>query len=667
MQGLQLNYLEIKFNNEYITLPFVKYQDKDWFLKTKSENEDKIFKREGNNVYYWNRDLSQPIKYIEGTEEIRISYNDHPSIFCRLIESFLISKLSKIEGYDIWLDKYSNVWKVQKNYNIYQDDNISVYRVISFNTYFNSYGGKKNFGVVVNTELKTRFSKTKEELESAGFDTRGLVGKENIVFANKKALSRYLEATQTFEKYNNFIKTQSTNFNEFLEINKFNSWINKILTNFEFNEQLKVVYCKANTIPNDNEVFLTNRINKPVRYYCDDEKVPYGNQLFVNEAIQKFKPYNYSILKDCYNIAVLFPAENQGVTEDFVKKIEKQLIETFHIKKINFSYLVATEPSLEGYKEAIYSDSLQNIDLAIIIVLDKFKNEEDNNSPYLLTKAKFLTREIPTQEVRLETILSNPSSLKYTLNNISLNIFAKLGGIPWVVEKTDKLRQEFIIGISSTINKENKKIFGVATVFDFNGKYYQSDCVPLANFNTFEDKEAYAKKIETTIKHLLEKISIINQDIRFIFHLTKSPSNRYEIKAINNVLQNYKNYNVQFAFVKIGYYHNFRLFKDDGKSNVFDGQYLRISSNEALVQFKGKDKSPVRFTLHQDSTFRDLLSLSKQVYWFAFLSYRSYNPARKPVTTLYPWLITSLLEKMKNVDGWDKDIIRRMEDKLWFI
>ena len=52
MQGLQLNYLEIKFNNEYITLPFVKYQDKDWFLKTKSENEDKIFKREGNRMRY---------------------------------------------------------------------------------------------------------------------------------------------------------------------------------------------------------------------------------------------------------------------------------------------------------------------------------------------------------------------------------------------------------------------------------------------------------------------------------------------------------------------------------------------------------------------------------------------------------------------------------------
>lgn len=666
MKGLQLNFLEIKFNKEDISLPTLTYQNKDWYLRLKKDNEAKIFKREARNIYYWNRDLSQS-SLIEDAIFTSVNYNDNPSIFCRIIESALVFNLSKIKGYDIWLDKYSNAWKVQKNINLYNDDSIAVYRVITFNTYFNFYNGKKNFGIVVNSELKTRFIKTKEQLEKAGFDTRGLNSKDNIIFANKKALTRYFESTQTNEKYYNFIKEQTSNSIEYAEINKFNTWIIKTLSSLELFENLKVVYCKTNIIPNDNEVFLTNNINKPIRYYCDDEKVPYGNRLFVNDAIQKFKPYNYSLLKENYNIAVLFPAENQGIAEDFVKKVEKRLIETFHIKKVNFSYLIASKASVEDYKEAIYSKDLQNIDLAIIIVLDKFKNEEDINSPYLLTKAKFLSREIPTQEVRLETILGSAVSLQYTLNNIALNIFAKLGGIPWVVEKTDNLRQEFIVGISSTINRENKKIFGVATVFDFNGKYYQADCVPLASFNTFEDKEEYTKKIQSTVKYLLEKIDITNKDIRFIFHLTKSPSNKYEIKAINNVLQNYKNYNVQYAFVKIGYYHNFRLFKDEGKQNVFDGQYLRISNNEALVQFKGKDKLPVRFTLHQDSTFRDLFSLAKQIYWFAFLSYRSYNPARKPVTTLYPWLITSLLEKMKNIEGWDKDIIRRMEDKLWFI
>ena len=100
---------------------------------------------------------------------------------------------------------------------------------------------------------------------------------------------------------------------------------------------------------------------------------------------------------------------------------------------------------------------------------------------------------------------------------------------------------------------------------------------------------------------------------------------------------------------------------------VSDGQYVRISCNEALVQFKGSDKNPVRFTLHKDSTFKDMYALVRQVYWFSYLSYRSYKPARKPVTTLYPWLITSLLEKMKSIEGLDRDMILRMQDKLWFI
>lgn len=132
-------------------------------------------------------------------------------------------------------------------------------------------------------------------------------------------------------------------------------------------------------------------------------------------------------------------------------------------------------------------------------------------------------------------------------------------------------------------------------------------------------------------------------------------------------MQKYENYNVQYALIKIGYFHNFRLFKNEGLQYVSDGQYVRISCNEALVQFKGSDKNPVRFTLHKDSTFKDMYALVRQVYWFSYLSYRSYKPARKPVTTLYPWLITSLLEKMKSIEGLDRDMILRMEDKLWFI
>ena len=666
MNGLQLNYLELKFNKDQIAIAELNYENKEWFAKLKEMNKDKIFKRDGNKVYYWNRDFSTMGDLISGAKISTIDINEHPFIFCRIIESYIIYKMSMINGYRIWLDKYSNVWKIEKETNLYTDEGLAVYRVISFNMYFNSFNDQKTYGIVVNTELKTRFIKNKYELENFGFDTRGLNGKDEIIFANKKALNRYLESTQTSNKYNTLIKTQLSNNYAYKEINKFNSWLKSVLYNQTIFNNLTITYCKTNIIPSDNDVFDAKFLNKPVKYFCDDSFVQNGDRLYVNEAIKKFKPYNYSDLKNEYNIAIVCPAEHQGVTEDFIKKIEQRLLDTFHLSKINFISFIAKTTSLESYREAIYSKSLSGIDLAIVVVLDKFKEIEDNKSPYLFTKSKFFNHEIPTQEVRLETMLASSTMLPFTLNNISLNIFAKLGGIPWVVEKLDNIKQEFIIGISSTLNKDNKKIFGVATVFEFNGKYYQSDCVPLSDYYSFEDKNEYAKKLELTISHLIEKVKV-KENVRFIFHLTKSPSNKYEIKAINNILQKYENYNVQYALIKIGYFHNFRLFKNEGLQYVSDGQYVRISCNEALVQFKGSDKNPVRFTLHKDSTFKDMYALVRQVYWFSYLSYRSYKPARKPVTTLYPWLITSLLEKMKSIEGLDRDMILRMEDKLWFI
>ena len=666
MNGLQLNYLELKFNKDRINLPLIKYQSDEWFAQIKKENPDKIFKRDGENVYYWNRDFSDIGSLLNGSEFSTINFNEHSSILCRILESFIIYKLSSINGYRLWLDKYSNVWKVEKSINLYNSETLAVNRVISFNMYFNSLNGQKNFGVVVNTELKTRFLKNKNDLEKTGFDTRGLDGKNDLIFANKKSLKRYLESTQTLDKYNAFISTQQSNDCEYKEIEKFNKWLKLIFSKDKIIDDLQIIYCKTNTIPSDNEIFYACPINKPTKYYCDDAKVQLGEKIYVDEAVKKYKPCNYSDLKNEYTIAIVCPAEHEGVTEDFVKKIKQKLVDTFHLTNVNFTYIISKTTSVDGYREAIYSTSLSKIDLAIVVVLDKFKELENNESPYLYTKVKFFNKEIPTQEVRLETMLSNPNSLQSTLNNISLNIFAKLGGIPWVIEKIDHLKQEFIIGITSTINRDNKKIFGVATVFDFNGKYYQSDCVPLSNYSSYEDKIEYSKKLENTIAHLLEKIDI-TKNIRFIFHLTKSPSNKYEIKALNNILKNYEEHDIQYAFIKIGYYHNFRLFKNAGNDKVIDGQFVRISGNEALVQFKGSDRNPVRFTLHKDSTFKDIFSLARQVFWFSYLSYRSYKPARKPVTILYPSLITSLLEKMKCIDGLDKDVLLRMEDKLWFI
>ena len=155
--------------------------------------------------------------------------------------------------------------------------------------------------------------------------------------------------------------------------------------------------------------------------------------------------------------------------------------------------------------------------------------------------------------------------------------------------------------------------------------------------------------------------------MRLIFHIYKSPSNKYEIAALTNVIKRFINVTIKYAFVHVGYGHNFRLYNDDGRMQMNQGFYLNISENEALVNFVAKGTTPLRITVDRRSTFNDIYYLSKQIYWFAHLSCRSYMPAKKTVTITYPSLMSSLTERMKRIDGWDYNVLDRVGDKLWFL
>ncbi len=104
---------------------------------------------------------------------------------------------------------------------------------------------------------------------------------------------------------------------------------------------------------------------------------------------------------------------------------------------------------------------------------------------------------IPSQEILIERIKGIND---FILNNISLNIYAKIGGTAWTVEKIEKEKQEFIIGISSCFDKFQRKIFGVSQIFEYNGNYIVTDCTPLTSIQEYE--KAFENYLEETLKKL---------------------------------------------------------------------------------------------------------------------------------------------------------------------
>lgn len=81
--------------------------------------------------------------------------------------------------------------------------------------------------------------------------------------------------------------------------------------------------------------------------------------------------------------------------------------------------------------------------------------------------------------------------------NLSLNTYAKLGGTAWTIEREEKVRDELVIGIGSTISAEGHHVLGIAQVFHNDGRYILGDCTPLSTFDN------YAANLE---KHLISTL-----------------------------------------------------------------------------------------------------------------------------------------------------------------
>ena len=437
------------------------------------------------------------------------------------------------------------------------------------------------------------------------------------------------------------------------------SWLGNKHEKKCLNSGIFVDSCNINYLPYSIENRITTGlIPKPQRYYANDVPGTIGRY---DEQVKAFKPYSYiSFMGRTVRIISIIPTSFEGTATDFLAKLKVILMNTLHIENVEIEVKLADGLSLQEYSNAVYNRMFENIDLAIIFVSESQVGLPIKASPYYFCKAKYIGQAIPTQEVQIEKLRG--TGLQYIVNNIALNIYAKLGGTPWGVEQTKHLKRELVVGIGSTLNETNQTVMGIANIFDSSGKYFVGECVPLSGFYD------YSKKLEEAVyTHIKALLGDFKEEIRIIFHIYKSPSNRYEIKAMENVTKRLGNVNIKSAFVHVGYGHNFRLYANDGNANLEKGYYVHISENEALVNFVDRGNTPLKITVDKRSTFQDIFYLSQQIYWFSHLSCRSYMPAKKSVSIIYPSLMASITEKLKQIDGWDYDVLQRVGDKLWFI
>ena len=115
-------------------------------------------------------------------------------------------------------------------------------------------------------------------------------------------------------------------------------------------------------------------------------------------------------------------------------------------------------------------------DLGLVQTRKAFEALPADRNPYLVAKAAFMKAGICVQSAHIETMEMPHANLAYTLNNLALATYAKLGGLPFVMSTRTPATHELVVGLGYSEVGEGRfgsrsRYVGITTVFQGDGRY----------------------------------------------------------------------------------------------------------------------------------------------------------------------------------------------------
>jgi hypothetical protein len=427
----------------------------------------------------------------------------------------------------------------------------------------------------------------------------------------------------------------------------------------------------------------------------------------VDKQIDLHGPYDAESFPDKrVKISVICPEEFVGEAGQFLRKLKeginstdenapfrKGFVRKYHLNAADFTFheVKRAASSLEdAYKASSLEALKEKPNLVVAVIREQHRELPDISNPYYTTKARVMAQGVPVQLLKIETI--RKTKLDYILNNISLAMYAKLGGIAWTLAPNTDLAHEIVVGIGSARLTDSRRgagerVIGITTVFSGDGQYL------LAN-NTQEVSaehylEALTRSLTETVAELRSRFGWKAKDrVRFIFHQSFKKYKDVEAEAVKAFARSLKEFDVQYAFVHVSDSHNWMLLDRlapgvkfgnsvKGKMVPQRGQCVPLGPNTALLTLSGPHQvktpyqgcpHPVLVSIHEDSTFKSLDYLARQVFNLSFMSWRGFNPSTLPVSISYSNMIVDLLGHLRHVKNWNSETLATaLKERRWFL
>lgn len=304
-----------------------------------------------------------------------------------------------------------------------------------------------------------------------------------------------------------------------------------------------------------------------------------------DKGIQQFGPFQYSHnLINEPTIVVLCDKQARGRMDQLAKQLRDGidedggrfsggLIGKFRLTRVRFEYEEVGGDTAQDY-DAAAERALEKLPqtpaLALIQVREAHRRRESPQNPYFVAKSRFMRAGVPVQAVRLETV-EQTRGRAYTLNNLALAAYAKIGGVPWVISTRGVATHELVIGIgctevgSSRLGRKTRYV-GITTLFQGDGRYLVWETTREATFDNYP--EALLESLRKSVRFVQTQNRWEDGDpVRLVFHVYK-PLKRVEIETVKALVSEMlKEHPIEFAFLDVSHHHPFQVF-DPGQSGV---------------------------------------------------------------------------------------------------
>ncbi len=415
-------------------------------------------------------------------------------------------------------------------------------------------------------------------------------------------------------------------------------------------------------------------------------------------GIGKYGPYDsqYFTPKEP-NVLVLTHHSLRGRVSEFLGVLEQGIpgskfypsgiTRLLRLNKVRFIIQEVDGLSPESYEQsierALTKQDAPQYDLGVVIAQEEWKSLQPEINPYLRAKAKLMTAGIPVQSIKATNVLKK-SGYEYLMTPMAVQMYAKCGGNPWVLPAKSGVDVELVIGIGTTILKENcwadaerSRFIGVTTFFTGNGQFLLGKRIEPVRYEDYSKE--LVQGLNSTLKRLSEEYHWEKgSTVRIIYHAHK-PFKNVEADSVAQVARSFPDYHITYSFIKISTDHPLLLLRGDGNdgnnklSHAMRADNIKINSTTALMQLKSSGRgiysNPIQVTLDTNSTFTDFHYICQQILNFSQLNWRSIQPSQKPITIFYSELLAEFWSKLKKTSRWDPISLQnpKLRKSLWFL